>query len=81
VQDNGVGIPAGDLPRLFNRFHRGRNSAAYPGSGLGLAIVKAVVTGHGGQVRAQNREPGARFVLKLPIHVVNIAHPVDLHEF
>lgn len=81
VQDSGIGIPAEDLPRLFNRFHRGRNAAAYPGSGLGLAIVKAIVTGHGGQVMAQNREQGARFVLKLPIHVVNIAHAVDLTNF
>ncbi|MCK4262592.1 MAG: sensor histidine kinase, partial [Dehalococcoidia bacterium] len=32
-----------DLPHIFSRFHRGRNTAAYPGSGLGLTIVKAIV--------------------------------------
>jgi signal transduction histidine kinase len=66
VQDTGIGVPAEDLPGLFERFHRGRNAASYPGSGLGLAIVKAVVQRHGGQVMAQNTEQGARFALRLP---------------
>ena len=66
VRDSGIGVPAEDLPGLFERFHRGRNAAAYPGSGLGLAIVKAVVQRHGGQVTAQNLEQGARFAVRLP---------------
>jgi signal transduction histidine kinase len=66
VEDTGIGIPEGDLPHLFGRFHRGRNAAAYPGSGLGLAIVKAIAESHGGQVTAENTVPGARFVLRLP---------------
>ncbi len=67
VADTGVGIPADDLPQLFSRFHRGRNAAAYPGNGLGLAIVKAIVEAHGGQVRAENTSPGARFSIRLPV--------------
>jgi signal transduction histidine kinase len=69
VQDTGIGVPADDLPGLFNRFCRGRNAAAYPGSGLGLAIVKAVVEGHGGQVTAESLDPGARFSIRLPMIV------------
>ena len=66
VEDSGIGIPEEDLPHLFSRFHRGRNAAAYPGSGLGLAIVKAIVEAHGGQVRGENVEQGARFTVWLP---------------
>ncbi|MDY6877836.1 MAG: HAMP domain-containing sensor histidine kinase [Chloroflexota bacterium] len=67
VEDAGIGIPEEDLSHLFSRFHRGRNTAAYPGSGLGLAIVKAVAEGHGGTVMAENTESGARFTLRLPV--------------
>lgn len=50
VSDSGIGIPAEDLPHLFERFHRGRNASEYPGNGLGLAIVKAIVDAHQGEV-------------------------------
>jgi signal transduction histidine kinase len=66
VTNSGGGIPEEDIPHLFQRFHRGRNSAGHPGSGLGLAIVKAVATAHGGQVLAENTAAGARFTIRLP---------------
>ncbi len=66
VEDTGIGIHRTDLPHLFERFHRGRNAAAYPGSGLGLAIVKAVVERHGGQIQAEGTEQGARFTMRIP---------------
>ncbi len=66
VQDTGIGIPAEDLPYLFNRFHRGRNTAAYPGNGLGLAIIKAIVESHQGKVAVDSLSPGTRFTLLLP---------------
>jgi len=66
VQDSGIGIPEEDLPLLFERFHRGRNAAAYQGSGLGLAIVKAIVKAHGGRVRGEKVEQGSRFIMWLP---------------
>jgi signal transduction histidine kinase len=66
VRDTGIGVPPEDLPRLFQRFHRGRNAAAYPGSGLGLAIVQAVVCAHGGEVTATSSGVGACFTVKLP---------------
>lgn len=67
VEDTGIGIPDDDLPHLFNRFRRGRNTAAYGGSGLGLAIAYAIVYGHGGRLTAENAEYGARFCIKLPL--------------
>jgi signal transduction histidine kinase len=66
VEDSGIGIPEKDLPLLFNRFHRGGNTAGYPGSGLGLAIVRAIVLRHGGEVWAENTGRGARITLRLP---------------
>jgi signal transduction histidine kinase len=68
VEDTGIGIPEQDLPHLFSRFHRGSTAAAYPGSGLGLAIVKAIVEAHGGQVKGENVERGARFTIWLPCY-------------
>ena len=60
VNDTGIGISAEDLPHIFNRFHRGRNAAAYPGSGLGLAIIKAIVEGHNGQISVNSNPATAR---------------------
>lgn len=57
VSDTGIGIPADDLPHLFERFHRGRNTSSYPGNGLGLAIAKALVTAHGGSLQVESK-PG-----------------------
>lgn len=70
IEDTGIGIPKDDLPHLFSRFHRGRNAAAYPGSGLGLVIVKAIVEAHGGRVRGENVEQGARFTVWLPVDLI-----------
>ncbi len=68
VTDTGIGIPEDDLAQLFQRFHRGRNTTAYPGSGLGLAIVKAIVIAHGGrvEVKSAGEGRGSRFVITLP---------------
>ncbi len=72
VRDTGIGIPAEDLPHLFERFHRGRNASEYAGSGLGLAIVKAIVSGHGGHVRVQS-EPGQGTQVTITIPNLNEA--------
>lgn len=67
VNDTGIGIAAEDLSQLFNRFHRGRNAAAYPGSGLGLAIIKAIVEGHHGQISVESSAgQGTQFALRVP---------------
>ncbi|MBI4769254.1 MAG: HAMP domain-containing histidine kinase [Chloroflexi bacterium] len=54
VEDTGAGIPPDELPRVFGRFHKSRDSG---GAGLGLAIAKSLVEAHGGQISAQS-EPG-----------------------
>lgn len=68
VSDTGPGIPAADLPRVFDRFYRGEASRnrATGGSGLGLAIVKGVAEAHGGRVKvetAADRGTTVSFVL------------------
>jgi signal transduction histidine kinase len=58
VADDGEGIPAEDLPRIFDRFWRGdpaRSHEAGAGSGLGLAIAKSLVEAHGGRISAESR--------------------------
>ncbi|MBN1287395.1 MAG: HAMP domain-containing histidine kinase [Anaerolineae bacterium] len=67
VHDTGIGIPEGDLSKLFERFHRGRNAAAFPGNGLGLAITRAIVEKHGGQISAHSDGSGACFRVVMPV--------------
>jgi signal transduction histidine kinase len=66
--DQGIGIPASDLDRLFERYHRGSNVSGIVGTGLGLYLVKMVVDLHGGSIEVQSKEgEGSRFTLRLPI--------------
>ena len=68
-QDKGIGIPSGDLSRIFERFKRGSNvSEAVPGSGIGLAGVKHIVEQHGGSIEVESREgEGSTFTVRLPL--------------
>ena len=69
VTDTGVGIPAADLPRIFERFYRvdSARSRATGGTGLGLAIVKHVAEMHGGRVEVDSRlGEGSTFRMCLP---------------
>lgn len=66
VRDTGIGIPQEDVPQLFNRFHRGRNTADYAGSGLGLAIVQEIMVQHNGRVTVQSGNWGTEVRLILP---------------
>ncbi|MDX1415081.1 MAG: HAMP domain-containing sensor histidine kinase [Candidatus Promineifilaceae bacterium] len=66
VQDSGIGIRQEDIPLLFNRFHRGRNTVEYPGSGLGLAIVQEIMLRHNGRVAVDSGEWGTKVQLILP---------------
>ncbi|MCU0254329.1 MAG: ATP-binding protein, partial [Acidobacteria bacterium] len=67
VEDTGPGIPAQDLPHVFERFYRGERAGdEVPGTGIGLALVREFVHLHGGEACAENRPGGgARFTLRL----------------
>lgn len=70
VIDTGLGIPADDLPHLFDRFYRVRSAEhqAIDGTGLGLAIVKMIVAQHGGSVWAESAPGrGSTFHMRLPL--------------
>jgi signal transduction histidine kinase len=68
VQDQGMGIPAEDLPRLFDSFHRAKNVGTIPGTGLGLAIVKHCVDVHGGEITVESHlGKGTTFQVALPL--------------
>ncbi|MGH2893285.1 MAG: sensor histidine kinase [Solirubrobacteraceae bacterium] len=67
VRDHGTGVEPEDLPYVFDRFFRGRNSRGRQGSGLGLAIVRQVAQQHGGSASVTNAvDGGAIFTLHLP---------------
>lgn len=75
VQDSGCGIPAADLPRVFDRFYRTdlSRSSDTGGSGLGLAIVKSIAELHGGALVAQSQPgQGTRVWMKLPAAALDI---------
>lgn len=70
VRDNGVGIPAPELKRIFKRFYRvaSRSTDKVKGTGLGLFIVRSIARKHGGDVWAESPGPGrgSTFILRLP---------------
>jgi two-component system OmpR family sensor kinase/two-component system sensor histidine kinase BaeS len=63
VRDHGPGIPADDLPRIFDRFHKGPMSA---GSGLGLTIARNLVSAHGGTIDAES-QPGEGTIMTVTL--------------
>jgi len=69
VVDSGIGIPAPDIPHVFEPFRRGQNATIYAeGAGLGLAGVQQIVTEHGGNVAVASEEGrGSTLTLRLPI--------------
>jgi signal transduction histidine kinase len=68
VTDTGSGIEPADLPRIFERFHRGANVDGVTGTGLGLAIARLVAEQHGGRIEVKTVPgQGSRFSLVLPL--------------
>ncbi|MFV0308476.1 MAG: sensor histidine kinase [Desertimonas sp.] len=86
VADHGIGIPANEHHRIFERFYRvdRARSRDTGGTGLGLSIVRHVATNHGGDVQVSSQEgEGSTFVLRLPLapsvpDPAPRAHPEDL---
>jgi signal transduction histidine kinase len=74
VEDWGRGIPAQDLPHIFDRFYRGCGRRGGGHAGLGLALVREIADRHGGTVGLHSRvDAGTRFTLTLPIDALNAA--------
>ena len=68
VIDHGPGIPAAELPHIFERFYRGEAERQREGSGLGLAIAQWIAEGHGGVISVRSIEGhGAEFIVDLPL--------------
>jgi two-component system, OmpR family, sensor histidine kinase BaeS len=66
VSDTGIGIPADELPHVFDRFWRGQAAARTPGSGIGLAVAAELARAHGGTLTAASR-PGEGTCLTLTV--------------
>jgi PAS domain S-box-containing protein len=68
VEDEGIGIPAADLPQIFERYRRGRNVGRIAGTGIGLTGAKQIVERHGGAIDVASTEgAGTRVTVRLPL--------------
>jgi signal transduction histidine kinase len=68
VRDQGIGVPAEEQGRIFDRFTRAVSVREYGGLGLGLFISKQIVDAHGGSIRVDSQPGlGATFVVELPL--------------
>ena len=75
VRDTGAGIPAHELDRVFERFHRieGQPSRSYEGSGIGLALVQELVKLHGGTIRVESElARGTAFFVRIPLGTAHL---------
>src|SRR5215472_8171978 len=81
VRDTGTGIPANEIPYLFERFHRvkGARGRSLEGSGIGLALVQELVKLHGGAVRVESDvDRGSTFTVTIPLGTAHL--PADRIE-
>ncbi|MDY6892479.1 MAG: ATP-binding protein [Chloroflexota bacterium] len=68
IADTGVGIPADDLPRIFERFYKADRARSGSGTGLGLAIAKHIIESHNGSIRVHSMEgKGSTFRFTIPL--------------
>ena len=68
VADTGPGIPAAEVPHVWEELYRGRGARSVPGSGLGLALTQAIIQRHGGQIAVRSREgQGTVVTVRLPL--------------
>lgn len=78
VEDTGVGIPANELPMMFDRFHRIQNTKGrtFEGTGIGLSLVKELIALHKGSISVESKEGvGSKFTVEIPLGKAHL--PVD----
>jgi signal transduction histidine kinase len=70
IRDTGPGIPAEEMPRIWERLYRGTGARKIPGLGIGLSIAKAITEAHGGTIRAESPAGGgAIFEVRIPLEI------------
>ena len=70
ISDEGIGIPAEEVDKIFDSFYRSKNTGTIEGTGLGLAIVKRAVDLHGGEIKVNSElNKSTRFTITIPINV------------
>lgn len=76
VRDQGIGIPAKDVPRIFEQFHRASNTPGYiSGTGIGLASVRHITEQHGGTITVSSKVgEGSIFTVRLPLTLLVVPH-------
>jgi two-component system phosphate regulon sensor histidine kinase PhoR len=79
VTDSGVGIPARDLPRVFERFYKADRARGSGGTGLGLSIARHLVESHGGHIWVESEEGvGSTFSFSLPVAEAASLNPLNV---
>lgn len=79
VADTGMGIPARDLPRVFERFYKADRARGSGGAGLGLSIAHHLVEGHGGHIWVESEEgEGSTFFFSLPLAETSAHNPLNV---
>ncbi|HKZ36020.1 MAG TPA: two-component regulator propeller domain-containing protein, partial [Chryseolinea sp.] len=89
LEDNGIGIPAGDVPKIFNRFFQVENTGiGESGFGIGLALTKGIIELHGGKITVESHEAEmghsgfTRFTIMLPLTSQKLsAEPINPSDF
>jgi signal transduction histidine kinase len=74
VRDTGIGIPADQIDKLFDRFHRvaGARGRSFEGSGIGLALVRELVRLHGGEITVESKGRGTSFHVTIPLGMAHL---------
>lgn len=81
VSDTGIGVPAAEMPRLFERFHRieAARARSHEGSGIGLALVQELVELHGGTITADSVDgTGTTFTIRMPFGTAHLPADADV---
>jgi len=72
IRDEGVGIDADDLPKMFQRYFRARSSTGIAGTGIGLHLVRLIMEAHSGAITLESKKgEGTTFTVTMPLTIPN----------